>query len=80
MPKSVALVDDEPVHLREGALVHENRDPLARGPLAGLVLAGDPLGPAAELGRRAQPGQLGEALVETQPALPDQGRGGRATC
>jgi hypothetical protein len=72
-------LDHEPVELFEGALVDEARDPLPGGPLAGGMLAGDPLGPAAELGRRAHPGQLGEALVETQPALPDQGRGGRAT-
>ena len=64
-----ARVDDEPVELLEGPLVEQRRDALAGGLLAGLVLAGDPLGPAAELGRRAEPGQLGEPLLEGQPAL-----------
>ena len=77
--RSRGLVDDEPVHLLERALVEQSRDALAGGLLAGLVLAGDPLGPAAELGRRAEPGQLGEPLLEAQPALRDGREWGSAT-
>jgi hypothetical protein len=58
------LVDDEPVELLERALVDESGYPLPGGPLAGAVLSGDPLGPAAELRSRPQAGELGESLVE----------------
>ena len=74
-----ARLDDEPVELLEGPLVDQARDPLPSGPLAGGMLAGDPLGPAAELGLRAEPGQLGEAVVEAQPVLPDPERGRSAS-
>jgi hypothetical protein len=42
------------------------------------MLPGDPLGPAAELRRPAQAGQLGEPFVEAQPDLPRSGPGGNA--
>ena len=48
----VPLVHDEPVDLGERPLVEEELDPLPSGPLPGVVLAGDPLRPPAELGRR----------------------------
>jgi hypothetical protein len=43
------------------------------------MLAGDPLGAAPELCCPAEPGQLGETLLEAQPDLPAPGGSANGT-
>jgi predicted TIM-barrel enzyme len=57
-------MDHEAVHLGEGSLVEEDLDPLARGLLPGVVLAGDTVGAPGELGRLVAAPQLIEAIVQ----------------
>jgi hypothetical protein len=64
----VALVDHELVDLDERAGVEQELEPLARGLLAGLVLAANALGAAGELGRRVAPTQLLEAVMTRHQA------------
>src|SRR5262249_52484604 len=59
-----ALVDDEAVDLGERPLVEQQFEPLARGLLARLVLALDPLDTAAELGRAIPRVELVETILE----------------
>src|SRR5262249_38322922 len=65
----MALVDDEPIELRERALVEEELEPLARGLLAGLVLAPDSLGSSRQLGREVAAAELVESLLEGHTLL-----------
>ena len=62
-PEVGAAVGDELVQLDEGAGVEQEVDPLARGELARLVLLGDALGSAAELGLPLQGVQAGAERV-----------------
>ena len=59
-----ALMDDEPVDLREGALVEEELQALPRGLLAGTVLPGDALRPSGQLGRLVPAVEFLEAALE----------------
>ena len=59
----VALVDHELVDLEEGAGIEQQLEPLARGLLAGLVLAPDAVLAAAQLGLGVTPMELGEAVL-----------------
>ena len=59
-----ALMDDEPVDLREGALVEKELQALPRGLLAGAVLPGDALRPSCQLGRLVPAVEFLEAVLE----------------
>src|SRR5262249_14883910 len=63
-PEVARAMDDERVHLVEGAGVTEELDALARGELARLVLLLAPLGSAARARTLAEGGERREALVD----------------
>ena len=62
----MALVHDELVDLHEGARVEQEVEPLARGPLPGLVLAADALLAPGELCLSVAPPKLVELILRHQ--------------
>ena len=60
----IALMQHEPVELRERALVEEHFEPLARRLFAGLVLPLDALPPAPRLGGVVATVEFFEAVLE----------------
>jgi hypothetical protein len=64
----VTLVDDEPVQFLERPGIEEEVEPFARGLLAGLVLAPDPLVATPQGGLGVAPVQLVESLLEGHQA------------